>query len=129
MEDYLATHECFLLQRSLYLLLFNLKHKSKGIHEIKGWLESIANRAPYYSSAIIIGTHMDEISNQGCRNGEQLLEQAKSTAKIYESQVETAGVFQIGLKHRLQTLTQLIENIHNYAVNYPLGKGEYVRSL
>ena len=126
LEDYLSTHNCFLLQRSLYLLLFNLKHESKGIHEIKGWLESIAHRAPYYSSAMIIGTHMGEVSNQGYRKGERLLEQAKRTAQIYENQVETTGLFQIGLKHHLQSVTQLVENIHSYAVNYPLGKGEYV---
>lgn len=126
LEDYLATHSCFLLQRSLYLLLFNLKHESKGIHEIKVWLESIAHRAPYYSSAMIIGTHM---SNQGYRNGERLLEQAKRTAEIYENQVETTGLFQIGLKHGLQTVTQLLERIHSYAVNYPLGKGEYVHEI
>lgn len=125
LEDYLATHKCFLLQRSLYLLLFNLKHKGEGIHEMKGWLESIANQAPYYSSVMIIGTHVDEISNQGYRNNEHLLEQAKSIAKIYENEVETIGVFHIGLKHRSKTLTQLIENIHSYAVNFPLEKGEY----
>lgn len=122
-EDYLSTHKCFLLQHSLYLLLFNLKHKYKGVHEIKRWLENIVHQAPY-SSVMIIGTHMNEISNQDFRNGELLLQQAKMAAAVYENKIETIGLFQIGLKHHLQTVTQLLENIHSYAVNYPLRKSK-----
>ena len=128
LEDYLSTHKCFLLQHSLYLLLFNLKDENKGVHEVKHWLENIAHQAPY-SSVMIIGTHMGKISNQDYCNGEFLLQQAKIVAAVYENKVETIGLFQIGFQHHLQTVTQLLENIHSYAVNYPLGKSKCEREI
>ena len=116
LEDYTSTHNCFLLQRSLYLLLFNLKCGSKGIHEIKVWLESITHHVPY-SSVMIVGTHVDEMSNQDYRNSDFLLQQAKIVAAVYEHKLETIGLFQVGLK---KTVTQLLDDIYSYAVNYPL---------
>ena len=38
MEEYYATHQCFLSERSMYLLLFNLKHGEQGVDELKPWL-------------------------------------------------------------------------------------------
>ena len=112
-------HNCFLLQRSLYLLLFNLKHESKGVHDVKAWLESIAYQAPY-SSVMIIGTHTGEMTHQDYCNGDFLLQQAKMVASIYENKLETIGFMQIGLKHYQDAVSQLLDNIHSYAVNYPL---------
>ena len=116
LEDYTSTHNCFLLQRSLYLLLFNLKCGSKGIHEVKVWLESITHEAPY-SSVMVIGTHKDEMSHEDYHNGDFLLQQAKMVAAVYENKLESIGLFQIELK---RSATQLLDNIHSYAVNYPL---------
>ena len=116
LEDYTSTHNCFLLQRSIYLLLFNLKHENEGVHEVKVWLESITHHAPY-SSCMIIGTHMDDMSRQDYHNGEFLLQQAKMVAALYEDKLEMIGLFQVGLK---QTVTQLLDIIHSYAIDYPL---------
>ena len=118
LEDYAFTHNCFLSQHSLYLLLFNAKHESEGVHDaINTWLERIAYRAPY-SSIILIGTHMDEISCQDYKNGEILLQQAKTASKVYANKLEIAGVLQIGLKHQ-QTVTKVVDKIHSYVSNCP----------
>ena len=125
LEDYAAIHDCFLSQHSLYLLLFNVKHESKGVHDaIKAWLERIACQAPY-SSIMFIGTHMEEMSHQDYTNGETLLQQAKIASKPYINKLETVGLLQIGLKHNLRTVTQLI---HSYAVNYPLERSKCIQS-
>ena len=122
LEDYKSfTHNCFLLQRSLYLLLFDMTHESEGVHDVKVCLESITYKAPY-SSVMIIGTHnMTVRSHQDYCNGDFLLQQAKMVASSYEHRLETIGFFQIGLKHRLEAVSdQLMNNIYSYAVNYPL---------
>ena len=122
LEDYISTYKCFLSQHSLYLLLFNLKRESEGLHELKYWLESISQKAPC-SSVMIIGTHVDEIPHQDYHNSDHLLlQQAKMIAAVYENKLETAGFFHLDLH---ETVSQLIDNIHNFAIRYPfLQKGE-----
>ena len=118
LEDYAFTHDCFLSQHSLYLLLFDAKHESEGVYDaINTWLERIACRAPY-SSIILIGTHMDEISRQDHKNGEILLQQVKTASKVYANKLEIAGNLQISLKHQ-QMVTKVVDKIHSYAANYP----------
>jgi GTPase SAR1 family protein len=120
LEDYKSfTHNCFLLQHSLYLLLFDMtKSESEGVHDVKIWLESITYKAPY-SSVMIIGTHnATERSRQDHCNDDFLLQQAKMVASVYQHRLETIGFFQIGLKDRLEA--ELLDNIYSYAVNYPL---------
>ena len=123
LEEYTSTHTCFFPQYSLYLLLFNLKHKIKGLNELKSWLESISNQAPY-SAIMICGTHMDEKSHQDHHNRDLLLQQAKMIAAVYEKKLEMAGFFCIGLNHHPESVSLLLNNIHSYAVSYPfLEKG------
>ena len=61
LEDYRTTHPCFLLQRSLYLLLFRLSlcDGVEGVCQLKPWLESISRQAPC-SAIIIVGIHFDK---------------------------------------------------------------------
>ena len=120
LEEYKSTHKCFLSQHSLYLLLFNLRRESEGLHELKFWLESISQKAPC-SNVMIIGTHMDEPSPRVYQDSELLLQQAKMVAAVYEN-LETAGYFCIWPK---ESVSQLIDNIHSFAVSYPfLQRGE-----
>ena len=120
LEDYASTHDCFLLQHSLYLLLFSVKHERKEVHDtIRIWLDRIAFQAPH-SSVMFVGTHMDDMSHQDYINGEILLQQAKLASKVHIDKLETVGLLQIGLKHCLPTVTNLLDKIHTYAVNCPL---------
>ena len=59
-EEYYATHQCFLTRRSLYLLLWNVKHGEEGLKSLKPWLEKIEGRAPK-SPVIVIATHLDHL--------------------------------------------------------------------
>lgn len=43
-EEYYATHQCFLTQRSLYILVWNAQHKEKGLDSLRPWLENIGVR-------------------------------------------------------------------------------------
>ena len=125
LEDYQSfAHNCFLLQRSLYFLLFDMKRESEGVHDVKVWLENITYKAPY-SSVVIIGTHSTTMCTRPLQqddySGDFLIQQAKMVASIYEHRLEIIGFFQIGLKHRLEAvLDQLLDNIYSYAVDYPL---------
>ena len=128
LEDYASTHDCFLLQHSLYLLTFNVKHESKAVHDtVKIWLERISCRAPH-SSVMFIGTHMDNVSHEDYSNSEILLQQVKIASKVYMNKLETIGLLQIELKHRLRTVTQLVDKIHSYADKYPLERRKYIQS-
>lgn len=118
-----------MLQRSLYLLLFNLKRESEGVHDVKAWLESITYKAPY-SSVMIIGTHMDErIAHQNICDGDFLLQQAKMVASVYENKLETIGFLQIGLQYHQDAVAQMLDNIHSCAVNYPFSQLELKRGM
>ena len=62
-EEYYATHQCFLTERSLYLLVWNITHGEEGVKELKPWLDNIALRAPH-SRVIIVATHYDKVSEE-----------------------------------------------------------------
>ena len=116
LEDYMSTHKCFLSQYSLYLLLFDLRHESEGLHELKYWLESISQKAPF-SCVMING-----VSPRVNQDSDLLLQQAKMIAAVYESKLEIAGFFYIWPK---ETVSRLLESIHSFAVSYPfLQSGE-----
>ena len=59
-EEYYATHQCFLTERSLYLLVWNITHGEEGVAELKPWLDNIALRAPN-SRVIIVATFYDKV--------------------------------------------------------------------
>ena len=57
-EIYHATHQFFLTGRSLFLLLWNMRHGwEQG--KLRYWLETIHARAPE-SPILIVGTHLDQ---------------------------------------------------------------------
>ena len=57
-EIYHATHQFFLTGRSLFLLLWNMRHGwEQG--KLRYWLETIHARAPE-SPVLIVGTHLDQ---------------------------------------------------------------------
>ena len=40
-EEYYATHQCFLTQRSLYVLVWNVNDGVEGLKNLRHWLENI----------------------------------------------------------------------------------------
>ena len=122
LDNYTATHQCFLHQSSLYLLLFNLKRGNKGVHELKLWLNSIAQLAPR-SGMIIIGTHADEVPQHDVG---LLLQQAEMVTAAYGRKLKTVALFSVDLKHVSGNVPRVQDAILQYAVNYPvLQEGKY----
>ena len=124
-EEYYATHQCFLSQRSLYLLLFNLKHGEKGVEELRPWLNNIALRAPR-SCVIIIGTHLDEIPDEKRGEIDALLQCVGNLAASYNNKLQIVEVLPVGLKNRIEHVGLLKEAIYNHAANYKNRAGQQI---
>ena len=124
-KEYYATHQCFLSQHSLYLLLFNLKHGDKGVEELRPWLNNIALRAPR-SCVIIIGTHLDEIPDEERREIDALLKRVGTLAASYNDKLQIVEVLPVGLKNRIENIGLLKEAIYNHAANYKNRAGQQI---
>ena len=126
LDDYTATHQCFLHQSSLYLLLFNLKQGNEGVHELKPWLKSIAQLAPH-SGIIIIGTHLDKVPQHERLDVGLLLQQAEMATAAFGSKLKTVALLSADLTHIPGNLPNIQDAILQYAVNYPvLQQGKHI---
>ena len=123
-EEYYATHQCFLSQRSLYLLLFNLKHGDKGVQELKPWLNNIALRAPR-SCVIIVGTHLDEVEDDERGEVDKILQKVGDVAITYKN-LQVVEVIPVGLRNRIENIGLLKEAIYNHAANYRTRGGQLI---
>ena len=118
LDDYTATHQCFLHQSSLYLLLFDLKQGNEGVNELKPWLKSIAQLAPH-TGIIIIGTHLDKVP-QHERHVCLLLQKAEMAIAAYGSKLKTVALLSVDLKHIPGNVPNIQDTILKYAANYPV---------
>ena len=119
-EEYYATHQCFLSQESLYLLLFNLRHGREGVKELQSWLNNLALRVPQ-SCVIIIGTHLDEMRNENVGN---LLAYVNTIAEPFQNRIQIVDVLAVGLKNSIKNVSTLKNAIYNHAANYKNKAGE-----
>ena len=113
-EEYYATHQCFLSDRSMYLLVWNVKHGQQGVKELEPWLNNITLRAPH-SCVLIVGTHLDQVADHEKPALDQLLYEVADLAK--ESRLYIPEVLVVGLKNRLENITNLREAIYKYAAS------------
>ena len=124
-EEYYATHQCFLSQRSLYLLLFNLLHGDKGVEELRPWLNNIALRAPR-SCVIIVGTHLDEVQDDKRGEIDALLHRVGTLAASYNNKLQIVEVLPVGLKNRIENIGLLKEAIYNHTAGYKNRAGQLI---
>ena len=124
-EEYYATHQCFLSQRSLYLLLFNLLHGDKGVEELRPWLNNIALRAPR-TCVIIIGTHLDEVQDEKRGEIDALLHRVATLAASFNNKLQIVEVIPVGLKNRIENIGLLKEAIYNHAAGYKNRAGQLI---
>ena len=117
-EEYYATHQCFLSQYSLYLLVWNVTKGDAGIADLKLWLNNISARAPN-SRIIIVGTFLDMVSEEDRRSGklDDLLQKVAELAQQYHSLV-VCKVTVVGLKGHMENVTKLKDDIYNAAAEY-----------
>ncbi|KAK3762803.1 hypothetical protein RRG08_040498 [Elysia crispata] len=57
-EDFYSTHQCFLSNRTLYLVVYDISMGTDEIDKLKPWLSNIHARAPN-CPVIVVGTHYD----------------------------------------------------------------------
>ncbi|WAR26699.1 LRRK2-like protein [Mya arenaria] len=69
-EDFYSTHSCYLSNRAVYLVVFDLRKGVSEVEKLKSWLVSIRSRAPG-CPVIVIGTHLDKLSDES-RHGSTL---------------------------------------------------------
>lgn len=125
-EEYYATHQCFLSERALYLVLFNLLHGVEGVEEMIPWLNNIAIRAPK-SRVLIVGTHLDEISAaEREEKADKILQKAADVAGGFSNKLDMYQVMAVGLKDPLEGVTDLRNSIYQCAAEYKFSSGEFV---
>ena len=124
-EEYYATHQCFLSQHSLYLLVWNVTKGDAGIADLKLWLNNISARAPN-SRIIIVGTFLDMVSEEDRRLGklDDLLQKVAELTQQYHS-LTVCKVTVVGLKGHMENVTKLKDDIYNAAAEYKVKK-QYV---
>ena len=124
-QEYYATHQCFLSQRSLYLLVFNLNDGDAGVQELKPWLNNIALRAPH-SCVIIIGTHLDEVPDEMREEINQLLYRVADLAENYQTKLQIVEVIPVGLMNRIENIGILKDAIYDHAANCRTRNGQHI---
>ena len=125
-EEYYATHQCFLSERSLYLVLFNLKDGDAGVEELTPWLNNISLRAPM-SCVLIVGTHLDEIlANEREEKADALLQKAGVLGSQFHNKLQIKQVLAVGLKDHLEGVGALRDAIYQSAAEYKIGNSEAI---
>jgi GTPase SAR1 family protein len=66
-EEYYATHQCFLTNRSLFLLVWNVMDGEAGLLSLRPWLENIEARAKD-SPVIVVATHADGLPHSSYKD-------------------------------------------------------------
>ena len=124
-EEYYATHQCCLSNRSLYLLVWNVTEGDAGVADLKPWLNNISVRAPD-SCIIVVGTFLDEVSEEDRQSGklDDLLRKVEELTRQYHHLV-IANITVVGLKGRMENVAKLKDYIYNAAAEYKI-KNQYV---
>ncbi|XP_059152219.1 leucine-rich repeat serine/threonine-protein kinase 2-like [Physella acuta] len=76
-EDFYSTHQCFLSNRTLYLVVYDISMGTEEIDKLKPWLSNIHARAPG-CPVIVVGTHYDLLP----------VEDRESTVVEFESKLQ-----------------------------------------
>ena len=125
LSEYYATHQCFLSQHSLYLLVFNLTDGEAGVEELKPWLNNLALRAPQ-SCVLIVGTHLDEVPAEEREEIDALLHKVGRLAESYNNKLQIVEVMPVGLKNRIENIGLLKEALYNHAASYKTRAGQVI---
>ncbi|XP_046571062.1 leucine-rich repeat serine/threonine-protein kinase 2-like [Haliotis rubra] len=77
-EEFYSTHQCFLSNRALYLVVYDVSKGLEEIDRLKPWLSNIHFRAPG-CPVIVVGTHFDKLNPEHAADQIDGME-----AKLYE---------------------------------------------
>lgn len=116
-EEYYATHQCFMSECSIYLLVFSLTSGNIALEEVQSWLTNISLRAPG-SCIHIVGTHLDEIPAEQRDELNILLHKIGNIASPFSNKLQIMGIFAVGLRNELENVNLLKESIYKYTSEY-----------
>lgn len=116
-EEYYATHQCFMSECSMYLLVFSLTSGDIASEEVQSWLTNISLRAPG-SSIHIVGTHLDEVPAEQRDDLNILLHKIGNIAAPFSDKLQIIGIFAVGLRNELENVNLLKESIYKNASEY-----------
>lgn len=116
-EEYYATHQCFLSEGSIYLLVFTVTSGNIAVDEVQSWLTNIALRTPG-SCVHIIGTHLDEVPAEQREQTNLLLHRIGDVASVFAGKLQIREIFAVGLKNELENINMLKEGIYKSASEY-----------
>ena len=124
-EEYYATHQCFLSQHSLYLLVWNVTEGDAGVADLNPWLNNISLRTPK-SCVIVVGTFLDRVSEEDRQSGKvsDLLLKVEELTRQYRHLIVT-NVTVVGLKGHIENVGKLKDYIYNTAAEYKVNN-QYV---
>ena len=114
LEDYEATHHCFLSQRALYIFLFNLNDGIEGVREIIPWLKSISYIAPCSTLTMVGISNLDEPNDVG-----DIMQQAKVTVEEFVYNLGEVKFFTVEAKKPAQSIKSVLDSVHHHTVNFP----------
>ena len=119
-EEYHAVYHCFMSQRSLYLLVWNITEGDNGVADLKLWLSDISLLAPD-SCVIIVGTFLDKVSEEDRQAGkvDHLLQKVQELTAQYQH-IFVAKITMVGLQGRMENVAQLKDDIYNAASEYKI---------
>ena len=119
-KEYYATHQCFLSQNSLYLLVWNITEGEAGIDDLEPWLNNISARAPG-SSVIIVGTFLDKVPEEDRKSGvlDDLLHKIAELTQQYDK-LKVTNITVVGLKGQMENVAKLKDYIYNAAAEYKI---------
>ena len=124
-EEYYAIHQCFLSERSVYLLVWNVQDGESGVRGLKIWLENIeacASKSP----VIIAGTRLNMIAES--RREAVKAQYSQLINDLYVNYSHTAYKYpqiqQIAFVNGQEDVDRLRDYIYECACNYKFA-GEY----
>ena len=126
-EEYYPIHQCFLSNRSLYLLVWNVEDGEEGVKGLKTWLENIeacASKSP----VIIVGTKMNLI-----HESQREKVKGRFSRLIHELYVDYSHsayqypqIEQILFVNNQEDVDRLRDYIHDFASKYKLAGKVYI---
>ena len=110
-------HQCYLSKRTMCMVLFNLKHGTEGIEEVKFWLDSIVSRS-LEVCVVVVGTHLDLVADKERSSINKLLQEVTRLGTQYAGKVALKHVVAVGLKNRIENIAAVKSAIYRCAVEH-----------
>ena len=117
-DECYAAQQCFLSERTIYLLVWNVTEEDVGVTDLKPWFNIIYKRARK-SIVIVVATFLDQVTEEDRQSGkiDDLLSKVNELIKQFHC-LHVTNVAIVGLQGRLENVQKLKNYIYNAASEY-----------